>query len=251
MEETQRFLRYVIPGLTFMIELLLYLLVSGNICWNQLMELGKDIGFGVGAFIVSGGLGFLFGVIYYTVVWWECERGPLPKGANHRRLLEEAQSKKWLKLAGPREGEYQQATNLSKRGAWRVVVSYLSTRAKVSKRIEGAVPRLERLDNVMNALGTVYIAALSAFVFFVIYFIHSLCFIHPFRKELCWVLRHLLSFAIGILLIIVHCRNYKGVIEDNESVVQRILRNEFELEYQERIEAIKFHVSQDDLKKDC
>jgi len=71
MGDAQRFLRYIVPGLIFIIELLAYLLISGNICFEQLMEHSNTLGVAVSGLLVSGGLGFLFGAMYYTVVWRE------------------------------------------------------------------------------------------------------------------------------------------------------------------------------------
>jgi len=79
LQEAERFLRYVVPGLIFFIELLIYLLISGDICFSQLIGKVNPIGIAISGFLASGGLGFLFGIIYYTVVWREKILTHIPK----------------------------------------------------------------------------------------------------------------------------------------------------------------------------
>jgi hypothetical protein len=274
LEEAKRFLRYGIPGLIMMIEFLGYLLISGDICFSKLIEWvkGNNVGIAVSAFLASGGLGFLLGVIYYTFVWQEEEprwilNGPWRKtpvpwlwrkaawlgkklgiklGADFHRVLEKAVSKTWLKLLCYPNGKEVQATKLTKRGVWRILTSYLAMRMETSLRIKGAFPRMERFANLVHGLGTTYLGSFVALVSF-------LCVnIRPCEGQ--FSLRGLVSFGIGFFILIIHQCNYRGVIEDYENVVDAILRNEFECEYYNKSfsgSPIKLYVFQNDLKKEC
>jgi hypothetical protein len=256
LQEAQRFLRYVVPGLIWIIEFLAYLLISGDICFRQLIDYAssKGVGVAVSAFLVSGSLGFLFGVFYYTVVWWEKISGKrlciLKIGADHRRVLkavyENNGNSKWLKFYWP-DGTDVPVTKLNKlknRGAWRVVASYLNARAKASKRIKGAIRGMDRLSDLMNGLGTACLGSSIALLFFVIYNV-----VHAFPGE--FSCRGLGSFIFGSGILILHCLNYKGVVEDYENVCGSLLLNEFELEYDENKHIIKLYVWQNDLNEDC
>ena len=269
MQEAQRFLRYVVPGLIFFIEILIYLLLSGDICFSQLIEQVNPIGIAISGFLASGGLGFLLGVIYYTVVWQEEEprwiitwprsrirKIPIPwlwkkaarlgkklgvkLGADLRPVLQEA--KGWLNLSCCNNGV--ETTDLSKRGAWRVVISYLNMRMKTSKRIEGAIRRIDGLSNLMNGLGTTFLASFAALVLFVIY--HLIRCIPLDRYDI-------VSVVVGLIILLIHYWNYKGVIRDYESVCASVLKNEFECEFYNKSilgSPIKLYVFQNDLKKD-
>jgi hypothetical protein len=69
MQEARRFLRYVIPGLTFIVEVFIYLLMSSSkfrnaINRNQL----RDFEVALTLFLASGAAGFLLSIIYYAVL---------------------------------------------------------------------------------------------------------------------------------------------------------------------------------------
>ncbi len=245
MGEAQRFIRYVAPGLILIIEFLAYLLISGDICFKQLIEPSNSIGVAASTFLASGGLGFLLGIIYYPVVWREKIFTNILTGADFRHFLKIAESNRWLKLCST-NGEQVHADKLTKRGAWRVIISYWSTKTQTSKRIKGANPRMERLADIMNGMGTTCLASFGALALFVIY--------NPFWFKLSW--RHDLSFLIGLLILFVHHWNYKGVIKDYENFCASVFLNEFECEYKHNkdkgcFEPMRLHVFQNDLKKDC
>jgi len=70
MQDARRFLRYVIPGLVFVLEVSLYLFVS---CRAEFVEFISSwaeawyAGFPISVFVGSGGIGFLLGVIYHVL----------------------------------------------------------------------------------------------------------------------------------------------------------------------------------------
>lgn len=248
MGDAQRFLRYIVPGLIFIIELLAYLLISGDICFNQLMEHSDTLGVAASGLLVSGGLGFIFGAIYYTIVW--CEKISKWKyvltGADLRNYLKIVESKTWLTLCFP-DGKHVKVDNLTKRAAWRVAVSYWDTRAETSKTIKAAIQWMDRSSTIMNGLGTTCLASFGALVFFLIYNILSV-----FPGE--FSLRACISFVLGSVILIIHHVNYKGVIKDYENLCGSVLLSEFEREYYHKSimgSPVKLYVSQNDLKKEC
>ena len=238
MDDAQRFLRYVVPGLTLMVEFLGYLLISGNISFSQLIKWVNTVGIAVSAFLASGGLGFLLGAIYYPVVWLEW----LPT-ANLGPIVEEAESSGWLKLYSP-AGREVKATNLTKRGAWRVVTSYMNMKTETSKQIKGAVGGINRLSNILNALGTTCLASLAALISFVIYDLYS-NWGGEFSFAGCG------AIVIALIMFIFHCWNCWGVMKDYENVTRSTLLTEFEKEYCKNLKGVKLHVFKNDLKRDC
>jgi hypothetical protein len=61
-----------------------------------------------------------------------------------------------------------------------------------------------------------------------------------------------LSLGIGLAILFVHHRNYKGVIKDYENICASVLLNEFERESMDKecIQPIRHYVFQNDLKKE-
>jgi hypothetical protein len=66
--EARRFLRYVIPGLSFAVQALLLFFILDR-CWTlvQIKDLIKESGVGVAVslFLASGGFGYLFSVLHH------------------------------------------------------------------------------------------------------------------------------------------------------------------------------------------
>jgi hypothetical protein len=165
-------------------------------------------------------------------------------GADLRNYLKIVESKTWLKLCSL-NGEHVEVDNLTKRGAWRVAVSYWDTRAETSDTIKSAIQWMDRSANIVNGLGTVCLASFVALSFFAIYNVA-----HAFPGE--FSLRGWLSLGIGFGILSLHYFNYKGVVKDYEHICGSVLLKEFEREYyHESImgSPVKLYVSQNDLNK--
>jgi hypothetical protein len=66
MEETRKFLRYVLPGLIILPEMIFIFYLNGEIC---LLRKYFDIGSAIIGLLASGIIGFLFSNLYYPVYW--------------------------------------------------------------------------------------------------------------------------------------------------------------------------------------
>jgi len=105
MEEARRFLRYVIPGLLFFIEISLYLFFSAHRQFiSALKELGKDLAFPVSLFLASGGIGFLLGVLYHSLYWTKGFRALV---VTHLPLIKDCIGRDWLVLTKREDGSQQ------------------------------------------------------------------------------------------------------------------------------------------------
>src|SRR3970040_1571748 len=87
-EEGIRFFRYVLPGLVFFIETLLFayiILPEQTVCF--LNDHFQELGAAAAVFLASGGLGFIFASIHHFVHWQPCfscfEKGIF----DHRELV--------------------------------------------------------------------------------------------------------------------------------------------------------------------
>jgi hypothetical protein len=96
MDETRRFLRYVVPALVFLPEVALLLLVTPNRCLiSDLPAQFKDERAGFIALLIAstGGLGYLFSLAHHCLFWW-CRS----YGVDHRGFVRDALDQKWLRV---------------------------------------------------------------------------------------------------------------------------------------------------------
>ena len=235
MREAQRFLRYVMPGLIFIIELLTYLLLAQDLCPNQMIRYGSHIAVPFSVFLASGGLGFLLGTFYYTLIWaWPFNRW----GADHRPLLIDSVNQGWLRLRNSSDDRDIDVDKVSQRGAWRIVISYWNTRIDTSPAIKGATPRAERLADITHGLGTTFVASVVGFIIFVV--LHIWLF-----GGLTWADLFCLFF---LLLPVFHFLNFKGVIKDHEDIDHIVLINELKHKFDEDQRSTILYVSPKDLE---
>jgi len=218
MEEARRFLRYVIPGLLLMIEVSLYLWLSSYQQFVQLIkELGEDIAFPISIFLASGGIGFLLGVVYYTLYW---TKGIRLIAVNHLPLIEDVVKRGWLKLQRRDDGKEVDVKELTQSGAWRIVTSFWHERKESSLRIKAANARTDSLADIMHGLGTTFIGSIIAIPVWV--FTHF-----KFSGESpCLYL-----YIIPLLISFVHFVNFRRVTKDLQSVVDIIMADEFQEEF--------------------
>ena len=239
MQDFTKFLRYVIPGLIFAVELLGYLLISGDLPPCQLKEWVKDtetaIGIAIGALLASGALGFLWGVIYYQII--ECFTG---LQIYYGKPFEKAQKREWIQLQ-ELNGEPTEVpvAFLSKKDLWRVGTSYFSRRTEACKRMKGVDQKMNRFADLVHGLGTTAVGSVMAIVFFLIV---NLKIYH------CWLGRVPCtggwSLVLAVIILILHSRNFYRVKKDCENVYTITLLKEFETEHREHWVPIELYVFQ-------
>jgi len=230
MQEAQRFLRYVVPGLILFIELIIYLLLSGDVCLSQLIKFGDNISLAISAFLASGAIGFLLGIFYNNIIWWR----PFVKLAiDHRPLLNDGVHKGWVKLQGGLADKEIDVNKLSVRSAWHIAISYWYTRIETPNGIKGAAPRVERLSDIVNGLGTQCVSSSFAFLIWCIYNIWD------WPNRIGW--SDLISLAVGILLLFFHITNFRNVAKDLRTIFGTVLLNELKLQHEKDNKAVTLY----------
>jgi hypothetical protein len=171
MDEARRFLRYVIPGLSFVVQtiLLLWGLVPD---WTQGMvaELRTDKGIGIviAALFGSGGLGFIFSTVHHAILW-QCRKRWLIGPVDHRDLIDRLRSRNLLSLLDAQSGNVLPLNRRPDRfEAWAIFASLWHERIApskwTSKKIKSAEPRADSLANLVHSLGAARIASLVAVI---------------------------------------------------------------------------------------
>ena len=207
------------------------MLLSGEICLNQLINSGDNISLAVSAFLASGGIGFLLGIFYNNMIWWKRLVGV---AIDHRPLLNEGKLKGWLKLQSGFSDDEVDINKLSVRRAWHIAISYWYTRIEVSNGIKGSVPRVERLSDIVNGLGT---QCLSSFLAFSIWIIYNLWDCH---NRICWY--DLSSFVLGIILLLLHINNFRNVAKDLGAIFGTVLLNDLKLQHEKDNKVVTLYV---------
>lgn len=258
MEDYKKFFRYVIPGLVFIIEVSVYLLLSAFDKFSYLIKdnlgnLKDGIGIAVTAFLLSGGIGYLLAVFYHTLFHiardkkdWDRKKIlkfvrhlllTVLKIADHLTLIKDAaEKKKWLKLENRKNGVVIPVDRLTQAGAWRIATVFLNTRWASSKRIKSAKQRLESYGDIMHGAGTAFAGSVIAIPVW-------LC-IHYKLSSICPI--GVLLFSI--LISIIHLCNYMNIVKDYQGVSNIIIANELQEEWRKNNEQpVTMHISEDDL----
>jgi hypothetical protein len=239
MEDYKRFFRYVIPGLVFIIEVSVYLLLSAFeefICLikNNL----KDVAIPVSALLLSGGIGYLLGVFYHTLFHIVRNKKSFWGYfiADHLALIMDAvENRRWLALQNRENGEEISVDRLTQSGAWRIVTVFLNTRMVYSERIKSAKQRLESYGDIMHGAGTTFIGSILA--------IPAWLCIHYELSSSCPI--RVLLFSI--LISSIHLCNYMNVVKDYQGVSNIIIANELQEECRKNKKKPVIIIAEDDL----
>lgn len=234
MEEARRFLRYVIPGLVFIIEVSFYLFISDNKKFVDLIkEYGKDIALPISVFLASGGIGFLLGVIYFAIYKLKIVR---PFVVNHLPLIKDAEKRGWLKLQMRTDGGQVDVNDVTELGAWRIITSLWHVRKESSKKIKAANSMTDRLGDIMHGLGASFIGSIIAILIFIL-------FILNYQKFSCWYF-----YFVPFLMSFFHFLNYRYSVRDFQSLVDIIMADVLQEECSKNKKPIIINVVPRDLK---
>lgn len=242
MEDYKKFFRYVIPGLVFMIEVFVYLLLSA---FDRVKDIIKtyclcvDTGIPISGLLIAIGIGYIFGVIYHYLFHlvrnWRCSDSLI---TNHLSLIKAAVNKNWLTLEKCKENhETIETEKLTQSGAWRVVTVFLNTRMESSERIRAAKPRLENYGDIMHGAGTTFVSSVLA--------IPAWLFLH---YKLSNNFPYLCIFIVPIIISFLHIWNFKNIAKDYQGVSNIIIANELQKESKDGQEPVIMYIAEDDVK---
>ncbi|MEI8173670.1 MAG: hypothetical protein WCH07_09335 [Deltaproteobacteria bacterium] len=230
MADARRFFRYVIPGLTFIIEISIYFWLSNpGKFHNSILTIfsGKDVGIGAffALFIASGALGFLLGIIYHFLYWLPCVR---PCMVDHSPLIKKMMGFGWVELKYCDSCDVEQK-EITQAGAWRILTAFWHSRRGSSEIIKGANERIDSLGNTVHGLGTACVGALISYPLWI--FIQ--CYLGNFNPPLsiCWSLFFFAAFFY-IAILIFHIANYLAIVRDFNSIINIVTTQQIRSEYE-------------------
>lgn len=156
MEEFRRFMRYTLPGIVCILLLLSSLLISDfktlKSCFINLGDPKLNIGIIIGAFFASGGLGYLFSIIYFSIIWSKLLRKMLAN--DHRKILFDLRNK--IEIIDVTEKPIY-PESLTQRDAWAIMTQFWIANLEENIVIKGATPFINRTSDIMHSLGAIII----------------------------------------------------------------------------------------------
>ena len=219
MDEARRFVRYIMPGIVFILEVLIFLSISDP---NQLKCFIKNIGIitsheGIGLIVVtllSGGLGYIFSNVYYFSRNF-CE-GKL--SVDHRDLLINACDKEWIRFTS------KNCKDLTAEDGWQIVTALWKSRLESSEKIKSADQRMDSLSDIFHGLGTSVVASCLAFV------VWAIAAILWSTTGFSW--GEIIVPIISITIIYTFYSNYMKTKNSLENIIKIILTEELRKEYE-------------------
>ncbi len=166
MEEFRRFMRYTLPGIVCILLLLSSLLISDfKTLKSYLINLGDpklNIGIIIGAFFASGGLGYLFSIIYISAIWsW-----PLRKAFayDHRQILINLRNK--IEILDVMDKTIL-PESLTQREVWAIITQFWYANLEENNSIKGITPFMNRTVDILHSIGTIIIGTLIMLILWI------------------------------------------------------------------------------------
>lgn len=217
MEEARKFLRYVIPGLVFIIVLSATLLIFDyEKVISNISEMDK-VGVVLGVFVVSGGFGYIFSNLYFFS-YWVFKKSLV---ANHVDVIKALSSKIIVKDKNGNDF----ANNLNRENCWVIMNAYWHSRINTSPRLSGVNIKNDQMSDITHGIGTSFVAAFMAIIVCLI-----LYFSQPVEitcaKKLC-------ILVLWFFFIIPPLFQYIRTINQSQSFVNSAFANEVNWEFEE------------------
>ena len=229
MNETHRFLRYVLPGASFTIEALLLLLLLLPEWTDKLVKVGNaGLWSAIVIFLGMGGIGFLLSILYHLF-----REDETFVGHDHRPVVERLRNRKILELLNAEDGVRLDLYRPNRHQAWVIVNALWHQRVKENPRLSGANPRINSLADLVHSIGTAMWGALFAAIipFLVAFFVAALSLdtIGVLRfvaaVEPIDILRFVAAVELAIFLLAMHLRAYKQISRTAELLIAEIIED--------------------------
>lgn len=196
MNEARRILRYVFPGSVFILELVLYALISKIVVIDHsVLELIIPNALGLSALLlfISGAIGFFIAIFWYTISWYIF--GCLKLNVNYRDALMTAKERKLLDLRYSDDREIP-PNLLSKNEAWSIFTTIWQGIKESSSVMKGVNGRADILSDIFHGSGIMLIGSIMALIIWGVLFWFRGCQCLEF------------TFILALLIVTLHFLNY-------------------------------------------
>jgi hypothetical protein len=227
MDEFKRVIRFALPGIACITELIIFVLIADS---SKLTNLFQDknsnwdgIGLAFGTVIASGGLGYIFSNIYWGFYWWLPFQRYL--AIDHTKLFYDLRDK----IEIPNNNMIQQALlrrNLSRRDAWVMGTLLLTERDKFPNEV------LKRIVDMTHSLG--------AFIVGNIFVLISWMAIHDWNRPNAKFWAIIISI-IWLILLILFVINRQATLKQHQELVGSEIYRIINTEYSDKCEKVKLY----------
>lgn len=230
MDEAKRFLRYVTPGLVFLINTLILLwVIEPDVAYTILKYFSKESGLGLAitTLLGSGGIGFMFSFAHHEL-HWRCKHD----GIDHTQCVASLRAKGIIRLKNRNSGEVLDDTVMPDRfEAWSILTGLWYERlAKNDSLIKGADPKASSLTDLVYSVGTARVASVAAWVIA----ISQTCVL----SKGCWaVARFFIGNLLAVAFVWMCCSGYKRTSKAVQQIVEQVLTDTLIQEREQNKEA--------------
>jgi len=235
MDDVRKFFRYILPGLAFAIQLLIALCISD---WKNIPDLLKNgsikeiLSLLLVGFLASGGLGYIFSLIYYGLYWFS----PIAKkfAIDHISVFKALDE--FIEIRGP-TGNIIPTISLSKEKAWVILTRFWFNKSEDSSCLKGGGIITERMSNIVHSIGATIVATILSITFWIIIHYHLsidanfFAFACPFGIFIFFIF-WLLFLALLILNYFQSMKYSQSII--NSSLIEFIMK-EYNAEKKEKV----------------
>jgi hypothetical protein len=165
-DEGRKFLRYLMPGLVYGVETLLFLYIvlpEFAVCMVANFRDKDGLGAIVGVFLASGGLGYIFAAVHHYVQWHSRFDKEI---LNHSRIIEKLRHKEKIPFDNEDLARLDRADKADKRETRKIAesLSLALWYRLLKKEHKLGTNGIDQLRNQAHALGTARIASVFALV---------------------------------------------------------------------------------------
>ncbi len=190
MEEAKRFLRYVLPGLVSLLQLIFILYLNNDL---EILE-KSTLGTAASAFFASGVLGFLFSNFYYVLHWKLYYKCPCITKLNYKKIIY-----KYPKLFK----YFDYSEHLKQREAW-TILNALANFSKIPG-IREAEKTMQSVSNILVSIGTTIL---------ILFFSCLTClFIYWKYLEICDIVWFILVNVITLVILLFNYQIVAGTLQ--------------------------------------
>lgn len=232
MGEERRFIRGIIPGLVFFVELSIVLLFLLDKCQiHSILKKSSNIGTPFLVFISSGGIGYFLGIVHRFIYWVHF---PL----NFRKIITNLISNNNVDLRIA-DKKINKSNEINQNGSWRILNEIFYIR-KESTLISGPEERNDRLFDNMHSSGTSF----WGFIIIIIIVIISFHF-----GYLSCNAKTVIGIIVIIVLLITHSCEYFTARNNALFFLEVVLTNELYSYKEKENKSLRIYIAKGDIIK--
>ena len=214
MNESRRFIRLVLPGIVFAVEVDFYywLLTGGILFSNFSANTESSAAKLLTLLLASGGLGFIFSAIHHFLHWRNEN-----KTMNHASMINRLVQNGILEIKDREAG-----VELGREDAWIVTSALWQQRIENNDKIKAANRRTNELVDMMHLSGTACVVSVFAIVFAIIAFLSDIK-TNDLASECFFFIRFGLFTVLSAALVGLFYKQYHRTAKVARQLIDQVL----------------------------